>query len=245
MFRFCFALLLAASLAAPATAFAAPGLPGLPSPPSGLPKAGDAPPANCFDIPSPMCFDFEAQALPSSVDEFLAMRAEFMKGKDEWQKAYGGASLFLYALMVRTQDEALGDQLVVLALDKYNLADGDVYKGKDWNKAASFYLDDQLKGKNHIPRAHAKGTKQSDGYELDMSKPVTLVYRRQIKAVPNPGSGDAKVFACTSGAPTCRPIQLKRNTKGIWKVPSRPSWSTSRSPLSRTTATTSSPTGRV
>ena len=76
----------------------------------------------------------------------------------------------------------------------------------------------QLKGKDHILRAHAKGTKQSDGYQLDMGKPVTLVYRRQLKAVPVPGSGDAKVFACTSGAPTCRPIRLKRNTKGIWKV---------------------------
>lgn len=198
----------------PLSASAAPGFPPLP----GGGKAPDMPDVNCFDVPSPMCFDFEAHALPTSVEEFLALRKELMSDKDEWNRAYGGAALFMYALLVRTYDAELGAKFLVISLDAYNLSDGDVYKGKKWTKSASFHLDEQLGPKPHIPRSHVKGSSNGNGYKADLKKPVTLVFRRQLKHVPLPNTGKAKVFACTSGAPTCRPINLHRNTKGIWKV---------------------------
>ena len=43
-------------------------------------------------------------------------------------------------------------------------------------------------------------------------------FRAQTAYTPDPDSGQAKVFVCSSGADSCRSILLKRNSKGWWKV---------------------------
>ncbi len=175
-------------------------------------------PINCFTNTGDACHEVGPIAVPKSVDEFKALRTKLdSEAKTELDKAYAGATLFLHALLARSQDKALGDQMVVMALDKGELTKGDTYKGYTWGRGAGYHMD-RLENLPHVARAHTKGSVAENGYEADLTKPVTLIFRKQTKYVPKLDSGKYKVFACTSGAATCRPIALKRNTKGIWKV---------------------------
>ena len=179
-----------------------------------------AQPVNCFTIPGDACHEVGPNAVPKTVDEFKALRTRLnQNAKTELDKAYAGATLFLHALMARSQDQAVGDQMVVMALDKGELTKGATYKGFTWGRGPGYHLD-RLATRPHVARAHAKGSAPKDGYQVDLSKPVTVVFRQQSKYVPKLETGQYKVFACTSGAATCRPIALKRNTKGLWKVAS-------------------------
>jgi hypothetical protein len=185
-------------------------------------------PTNCLDInpSSPSCFDYPAHTLPKTVEEFLALRDEIMSNPDERTKAYGGASLFLYALLTQTFDRALGDKFLVITLTRDNLdkwqrkpwSGSEVdYKGYTWNRASSFHVTRILE-RPYLPKSHIKGTLATERYETDLTQPITLVYRKQNKFNQDPASGKYKVFSCTSGAATCRPITLLRNNRGIWKV---------------------------
>ena len=89
-------------------------------------------PTNCLDInpSSPSCFDYPAHVLPKTVEEFLALRDEIMSNPDERTKAYGGASLFLYALLTQTFDRALGDKFLVITLTRDNLTSGSASHGR-------------------------------------------------------------------------------------------------------------------
>ncbi len=179
-----------------------------------------AAPVNCFSIKGKACHTIGPNKLPRSVKEFKRLRSKLMKSSSELERAYGGASLFLYALMVRSQNKALGDKMVVMTLDKGELTKGPVYKGYTWRRGGPGYHLDRLAKRPHIAFSHAKKSTRSNEYRINGKRPVSLVFRKQSKYVPKIGSGKYKVFACTSGASTCRPIALRRNSKGIWKVKS-------------------------
>ena len=179
-----------------------------------------AQPLNCFTNTGDACHDVGPNAVPKSVAEFKALRDTLnTQAKTELDKAYAGATLFLHALLARSQNKTLGDQMVVMALDKGELTKGSTYKGFTWGRGPGYHMD-RLATRPHVARAHTKGSVAEGGYQVDLSQPVTLVFRKQSKYVPKLESGNYKVFACTSGAATCRPIALKRNSKGLWKVAS-------------------------
>ena len=185
-------------------------------------------PTNCLNLnpTSPACFDYKAHTLPKSVEEFVALRDELMSNPDERTKAYAGASLFIYALLTQTFDRELGDKFLVITLSRDNLAKwqrkpwsgSEVdYKGYTWDRASSFHVTRILE-RPYIPKSHIKGTLATERYETDLTQPLTLTYRKQNKFNQAPESGKYKVFSCTSGTATCRPLTLIRNNRGIWKV---------------------------
>lgn len=170
-------------------------------------------PTNCFSSKSDACEDEAARPLPASVDEYLKLRDEIGK------TPRGGAALFLYALMVRTTDKALGDQLVVLSLAKdrlFKMKSGGTYKGYSLG-GASKHLFDEIDSHAYCIRAHAADSSPENDYKMD-AKAVGLRFRNQTKYVGSIESGRYKVFSCSAGAATCRPITLTRNENGIWKV---------------------------
>ncbi len=186
-----------------------------------------SPPANCFSVPGSSCFKLGPHKLPKTVKEFKALRSKLMSANTEVKKAYGGAALFLYALMVRTYDKSLGNKFLVMSLTKDGLTKGNHYKGYTWSRSLDYHVK-RITSRSQIPRSHVVGSSPKNNYKVNFKKALKLVFRKQTAAkgsdgskyVPDPATGKYKIFSCSSGAATCRPMALRRNKKGIWKVKS-------------------------
>jgi hypothetical protein len=165
---------------------------------------------DCFQNVSANCTDVAPRALPTSVDEFLKLREELAKTPE------GAAMLFLFAAMVRLQNKDLGDQLLVLAVTKSKLRSGKVYKGYALGSSAR-YLVQQMDRHPHCIRSYASSSNPENGYKLDPAQ-VGFKMRKQTRFVGSVESGRYKVFVCSSGTSTCRPMTLRRNDAGVWKA---------------------------
>lgn len=157
-------------------------------------------------------------ALPQSPEEVIALRDQI--AKDPW----GGATVAVLALMGWDADPARGESMLVLAVSERNVdkvkgaaatAPG-TYKGyalsgafKAWLRLAERY--------KHCARSYAVGATPENRYTIDPAA-ITLRFKKQDQAVGSIESGTYKVFVCSSGADSCRPITLKRNKHGVWKA---------------------------
>jgi hypothetical protein len=160
------------------------------------------------------CKKFPGHALPKSVDEFLALRDSLDK------TPYDGAALFVYALMVYNLDEALGSQMLVLALSPSVLTKGgDVYKGYGLNKHKNYMA--MARKQAHCIRGYGRGATPDNNYKLDPKK-VALTFKTQKDWGGCAGSADTgkcKVFVCNhGGADSCRPLWMERDGKGRFKA---------------------------
>ena len=169
--------------------------------------------ANCFTKKSSACRLTERRVLPTSVEEFLELREQI--GRDP----HGGAVLFVYALMARTLNPAIGNKLTVLSIaeDKLRkIESGGYYRGYSWDRSTDYHLE-RLRTRPHVIRSHAVGSSPENRYALDPSS-VGLAFREQDTPGNDVETGRFKVFACSSGADTCRPITMWRNSRGFWKA---------------------------
>jgi len=178
-----------------------------------LPVAAAEPAAVDFLQPGPGGYQTAPQALPQDVDQFLALRERIGDTPE------GGAALLAYALMVRARNPAIGAPMTLLALS------GDllmatryqpVYQGYKFTSSADYLLQ-QIDKSPRCMRGFAAGAEPANGYRMDPAA-VVLRFRQQERFVPDTASGRAKVFLCNGGTSSCRPLGLKRNSKGIWKV---------------------------
>ncbi len=172
---------------------------------------------NCFAGQSSACMDFGPEALPTSVAAFQALQKKLMAAPDARMQATAGAALFVYAALVRTYDDVLGKALLVLALDPSGRSPGKVHEGATWSKANEYYIQ-RLADRPALVGSYAVGTDPARKYALDPTQSVTLRFRKQTQYVADPATGKTKVFVCTPGAKTCRPIQVSRDASGIWRV---------------------------
>jgi hypothetical protein len=175
---------------------------------------------DCYDNSDRTCHETDAVKLPASVDEFLALRDKI--GKDPW----GGASLFLIAWAVRADNPSLGDQMLVLALHEGRLVKGGkgIYKGYSWGGGDAYHMNNLNKSYPWCRTAYPVGT-TDEAYAFD-KRAVKFRFRKQERLVGSIESGKYKVFACSAGTATCRPMQMLRNEKGFWKVDNFSSLST-------------------
>ena len=146
--------------------------------------------------------------VPASTDAFLALRDK-LSGTPE-----GGAALFIIAMMRFVEDPELGEQFFTIALDRGNLQKTSKgYKGYRPGNSLQYHLN-RLKNMQHLPGSYALGTSPADGYQA--SAPYRFEFTRnkysKIKET------QIKVFVACSGASSPRPVTLKQNDKGIWKV---------------------------
>jgi len=172
---------------------------------------------NCFATESAECMDFGPHPLPTSVAAFAGLQERLMAAPDEQMKAVAGAALFVYAAMVRTYDDVLGRSLLVLALDPGARSPGKVHGGESWSKANDYYIG-RLAKRPGLVRSYAVGADAAADYAINSAKPVTLRFRKQTKYVTDPAKGKTKIFVCTPGAKTCRPVNVVRDAKGVWRV---------------------------
>lgn len=149
--------------------------------------------------------------IPTSVEDFVAVRDE-VAGTPE-----GGAVMMVVALLVYTEDEAVGRQCLTVAVDRKRLQEGAKgYKGWQLHARDLQMIRLQLGGRSYMPRSYVEGAVPENGYGLPEPP-----YR--FRFVPDPRSGERgtdahKVFIVSSGADSARPVTLHRNPRGIWKA---------------------------
>jgi hypothetical protein len=149
----------------------------------------------------------ETAKVPTTVQEFLIFRDQVA------QTPEGGASVMLMALILYTQNEVLGKQAITIALDRSQLSQGDVYKGFQPPSSINFHLQN-LKGKPYIARSYVVGTSPEGAYKL----PGKIRFKLTQSAYNDQSNGDVKVFVQCSGADTPRPVSVRKNNRGVWKV---------------------------
>jgi hypothetical protein len=150
------------------------------------------------------------ERVPSTLDDFLALRDVHAR------TPRGAAAMFALALVLYSQDRALGS-LCVLVSTRNDLLDDDAqgYKGKRLRRARALDLESRVGSKPHIARSYVQGTAHSAGYVLP-PPPWTIRVREQKNSVES--ETRAKMFVWSTGADSPRPISLERNDKGLWKA---------------------------
>lgn len=156
-----------------------------------------------------MADEYELGALPTTVDEFLALRDRIATTPE------GGAVTMLAALMTLSRDKELGMAFLTIALDQSNLSTGAAYKGYKPGAGAMFHIERLLEpSRARAPFSYVLGTVPGDGYAA--SPPYRFgISRNQYSVIDEK---TVKVFIACSGAASPRPMTLRRNDKGLWKV---------------------------
>lgn len=153
--------------------------------------------------------------LPENVDELLALRGDLARNPS------GAAALFAVALQVYAQNKDQGKPMLIALL----VNDGSLmsqstrpgnYRGYDLSNNTKFLVD-QLDSKPWVPNSYVVGTSQANGYALPASGPYHFDITQNQFTVVKPDE-EVRIFIACTGADTPRPIRLKKNTEGIWKV---------------------------
>jgi len=150
--------------------------------------------------------------VPKTIEDFVKYRNKIAKTPE------GGATVFLLALKIYTDNPKLGKQCLVVAIDRNSLQTGQIYKGHELLKSDMSLIKRQIINKNRqLPNSYIKGSNPENLYK------VKLPYVYEFMS--NPSSGDAatgnyKIFVKCSGADSPRPITLVKNNRGYWKASS-------------------------
>ncbi len=152
--------------------------------------------------------DLQTDALPKSPEEFTEWRTKTALTPE------GGAMVFLVAMHLYVSNERLGMQCLTIALDRTQLSkSSDGYQGFRPNRSQE-YLIGRLRTQKHLPLAYVVGTKPADGYRASL--PFRFRFSRNRYSVQS--NRDIKVFVETAGGVRPRPVTLRRNERGHWKV---------------------------
>ncbi len=149
-------------------------------------------------------------ALPKTVDAYITLR-DSLAGTPE-----GGASLFLVAMMVMKDDPEVGLQMMTVMLDRSLVTSGKTYLGYSPASSVMFHIDRITRESRwrYLPAAYVTGTSPADGYRC--APPYIYQISRNAYSGEE-SSGTVKVFVKTYGVMP-RPVTMKINDKGIWKV---------------------------
>ena len=131
------------------------------------------------------------------------------------QSPEGGAAVFILAMMSYVRSEKLGEQCFTIALDRTQLAKSTSGGYKGYRPARAFeYFSRRLGGHPYLPFAYVVGTSPASGYRAAPPYRVSLSRNRYSTQ----RNGDVKVFVETSGGVRPRPVTLRKNDRGHWKV---------------------------
>ncbi len=148
-------------------------------------------------------------SMPSTIEEFVTLRDQISTTPE------GGASLFLLALKIFTENENLGKQCLVVTADRNALQEGDDYKGFKIRNSDMSLIKSQLSKNNKIPNSYIQGATPENNYAVN---PPFVYSFSTNKYSGNEAEGQIKLFVKSYGADSDRPITVKRNNRGIWKA---------------------------
>lgn len=147
--------------------------------------------------------------LPNTVEEFTQMRDQLASSPE------GGAAVFILALKLYSENPTIGEQCLVIAVDRSKLQSGGVYKGMEVSRFDMSRLKEQVQRYPYIANSYFVGSSADNGYTFNVPT--------EMNCSENPHSGDInsgefKIFVKSSGADSPRPIRMLKNNRGVWKV---------------------------
>ncbi len=147
--------------------------------------------------------------VPDTMDEFLELREKHAYTPE------GGAAMFILSMIIFTQNEKLGKNCLTVTLDNSELIKSTGgYKGYETAPGFKYYIS-RLRDMPWIPFSYIQETSYSQGYALPEGMSTILFSANPYAQV---GENTVKIFVSCTGADNPRPILLKKNDKGIWKV---------------------------
>eukprot|EP01095_Lingulamoeba_sp_RSL-Kostka_P007053 TRINITY_DN2225_c0_g1_i1.p1 TRINITY_DN2225_c0_g1~~TRINITY_DN2225_c0_g1_i1.p1 ORF type:complete len:182 (-),score=63.08 TRINITY_DN2225_c0_g1_i1:175-720(-) len=158
--------------------------------------------------------EFEERPLiiASDIQEFINYRDEV--AQDFW----GGAAVFISALLTLESNEELGWQCIIISLDnsflQKNPSSKNQYKGWEIKKMDFSRIKERFLSKPYLARSYVKGTSPEGGYEISNELIVSL----KKQPIDNEVNSIQKLFVFSTGADSPRPMKLKKNNKGLYKV---------------------------
>ncbi len=161
--------------------------------------------------------DVKIENLPATADEFVAMRDRLAKTPE------GGAAMFVVALLKYAEDQNVGTDFLTISIDgKWLMDDKNGYKGKSVLRLYMQNLRERIVEKPYVARSYVQGTSPENEYVLP-DYPITIkVFDQTVDADINKANaekgGAVKYFVHSTGADSPRPIQLKKNNRGLWKA---------------------------
>jgi hypothetical protein len=153
--------------------------------------------------------NIKIEKIPTNIEEFVELRNLTATTPE------GGAAMFLLAMKIYDDNAELGKKCFVVAVDQGSLTEGDTYKGFSLLKSDLQLIESQLAKDINIPNSYIKSSSVNNSYK------VTLPYEYEFSRNSYSGTdkeGAVKVFVKCSGADSARPMSLKINDKGLWKV---------------------------
>ena len=135
------------------------------------------------------------------------------------QTPQNGAALFVLALLnwAIPEYKSVGEQMLVLSMWEDNLVAGHTYKSYGLFRADIERVNRLLPPKGHIARSYVAGANPANAYSFN-SGSIVVRFRPQDRLVGSVEEKQYKVFIWSGGADSARPVTLKRNAKGYWKV---------------------------
>ena len=149
------------------------------------------------------------QTLPKTVSEFLNIRNQIATTPE------GGATIFILAFMTYVENNDLGLQFFTISLDRKNLSPGNIYKGYQPGYSLRYHLQRMRNPRyKYMPFSYIQGTSAQNGYKTN--PPYRFRYLRNKYS--DKGNDTMRILIYCTGAASPRPITLKKNNRGIWKV---------------------------
>lgn len=164
----------------------------------------------CLSSPNLFAQDISIEEIPTDLDQFLELRDEIA------QTPQGGAAMFVVSMLLYEQDPELGMKAFTISLDRQKLyKDNNGYKGYMPDRTFQNNVKSYFAPRMYIGRSYILGTSPEKGYRLAES-PHNMQFSTNIHSEQPDGS--MRVFIKSSGADSPRPVTLKKNNRGIWKV---------------------------
>lgn len=162
-----------------------------------------------IDIRESVRFD----RLPMTIEDFLVLR------ESHGQDPSGATALFVAALIRYSQNQADGLPMLVSILVNDNTlmqtaAANRGYRGFDLTANTRFLIDRILPAP-WIALSYVQGTSPQQQYRLPEAPYHFRLSRNPYSQI---SPDEVRIFIESSGADSPRPLRLKRNAAGLWKV---------------------------
>jgi hypothetical protein len=151
--------------------------------------------------------EVEIGELPATPQAFEPLQQELCRTPE------GAAAAMVAAMLACNQDETTGMTFATMVLHPDRLRTGSLYNGHEPGQ----HYRDMLRiamGKPYVARSYLLGATPGNGYQP--SEPLRIRWKRHAQPAPAPGR--VRIMLLCSGADNPRPVTLRRDPQGLWKV---------------------------
>lgn len=136
------------------------------------------------------------------------------------QTPEGGALVFIIALInyASAENHQAGVKMAILSMWEENIVESNAAGNLNGYVLHRSDAERLNRANMAIAASYVAGTAPENDYTIPDPTSIEIGFRAQSEYSGSEASGTKKVFVWSSGADTARPLTLKRNVNGVWKV---------------------------